>query len=456
MSDDMSRRQLVGAALACAMGLLPGAARAAPTARIAPRLTKKVFAHYMVCCPAAGGGATVEDYKSEIRQAQAAGVDGFALNCGGWNQDGDYYKGRCEHIYEAAKQLGTGFLLFVSMDYCCINGLEATRDAMLTFRDHPNQFKVGGRAVLSTYGGEYRNNPKAGQAKIALVHSLGGFFVPFFFTRDYSGFNPTNVAELVSDYAETDGYFLFGAGSTPEQLISANTLLCGAWRGAGKVYMAGLSPYYRSTGRLFETHGFLGMAQEWEAAIRDGADWIEITTWNNWQEKTYVASFGPSAETKIWDGGNDGYGRINYSHVAYLTASRYYIDWFKTGHPPKMVEDRLFYFYRTEPKSATGKQFFPNEMKAGMKSISGVETLKHSVFATCFLTRPALLTIHSGDTVATFVMPAGVHHVSTPFALGTQRFTLSRSGHVLKDKTGEHMITDRQGETRYNYFAGEA
>lgn len=55
-----------------------------------------------------------------------------------------------------------------------------------------------------------------------------------------------------------------------------------------------------------------------------------------------------------------------------------------------------------------------------------------------------------------FIVPAGVQHVSMPFALGAQQFTLTRNGRMVKDKTGEHEVADRQGKTRYNYFAGEA
>ena len=198
------------------------------------------------------------------------------------------------------------------------------------------------------------------------------------------------------------------------------------------------------------------MAQEWEGAIRDGADWVEITTWNDWGEKTYVAPFGPPSETKIWDGDNPGFGAINYSHVAYLDASRYYIDWFKTGRPPRITQDRLFYFYRMEPKAASGRQFAPDEAQRGMKTISGADALEDNMYVTCFLTRPARLTVHSGDTARTFAVPAGVQHVAMPFDLGAQRFTLTRNGRAVLQKIGEQEIADRQGETRYNYFAGEA
>ena len=155
-------------------------------------------------------------------------------------------------------------------------------------------------------------------------------------------------------------------------------------------------------------------------------------------------------------GTDDGYGPINYAHVAYLDAGRYYIDWFKSGKPPRITRDRLFYFYRTEPKAAAGKQLSASEVQKGVKSISGADALEDSVFATCFLTHPAQLTFHSGAASRAFVLPAGIHHVQMPFALGAQRFTLTRNGRTLLDKTGEHEIMDRQGITRYNYFAGEA
>ncbi len=458
----MKRRQVLLTGAAGAASLLAGrslVAEAAPKAASTRRRTvpKKVFAHYMVCCPVAGGAVTVEDLKKEILDAQSRGIDGFALNCGGWDKGGGTeYKPRCVKMYEAARQLGTGFNLFVSMDYCCGNFLDETRDAIKTFQDHPNQFKVDNRTVLSTYGGE-GHEPKPAQDKIALVRNMGGFFVPFFFSTTYGDFNDPNVvAEILRFYGAADGYFFFGTAGSPDEITQRNRRLCQAWQGAGKIFMAAVTPYYRSFGRLNETRGFSGMAQEWEGAIRDGADWIEITTWNDWNEKTYVAPFGSPTDTKMGGGTDDGYGPINYAHVAYLDASRYYIDWFKTGKPPRITRDRLFYFYRPEPKSASGKQLSASEVSKGVKAISGVEGLEDSVFVTCFLTNPAQVTIHSGATSRTFDLAEGIHHVEIPFALGAQRFTLTRNGHTLLDKTGEHEIADRQGVTRYNYFAGEA
>ena len=77
-------------------------------------------------------------------------------------------------------------------------------------------------------------------------------------------------------------------------------------------------------------------------------------------------------------------------------------------------------------------------------------------FYTSFVTRPAHFIIHGGTGHQTSEVPVGVSHVSMPFQLGRPRFRLLRNGRTLIEKQGEQEIADRQGETRYNYFAGQA
>ena len=429
-----------------------------------PLTPKLVFAHYMVCCPTAGGAATVEDYKREIVAAQSLGIDGFALNCGGWFKEG--YKTRATLIYEAARQLNTGFKLFISADYCCGNGLEETRDMVETFRDHPNQFRYDGKPVLSSFGGEgTKGLAEFIQSEFQSKPGKEIVWVPYFYPKTYHEHpEPADVDQVFNDYPHLDGYFYFGATGTGAEITRSNHLLAQKWLGAGKLFMAGVTPYYRSFGRLSETDGFKAMAQEWEGAIRDGANWVEIVTWNDWSEKTYVAPFGPPDKTDLW-GGN--FGKINYDHVAYLEASLYYMDWFKTGVQPKITKDKIFYFYRTEPKAATGQHMAPDEVKRGLKAIDGADSLQDKVFVTCFLTAPAQLFLFSGEgtgsavSMATFSAPAGVSHFAMPFlatptVAGKQHFFLKRNGKTLIDKIGEQPILDQNGVTRYNYFSGSA
>ena len=138
--------------------LLP--AGLAPMAIAAESNTPKrhyVFAHYMVCF--AAQGERVDDYKREIQEAQAAGIDGFALNCGDWHNE-PHYPRRTKAIYQAALELGTGFKLFFSVDFAGLKGHPPGEfesyvlDMVKTYGHHPNQLRVDGRTVVSTFGGE--------------------------------------------------------------------------------------------------------------------------------------------------------------------------------------------------------------------------------------------------------------------------------------------------------------
>jgi hypothetical protein len=72
----------LGALLAICVSVCAQDARSSGSRNGPPRISRKhyVFAHYMVCFAAQGERG--EDYKREIQQAQAAGIAGFALNCG--------------------------------------------------------------------------------------------------------------------------------------------------------------------------------------------------------------------------------------------------------------------------------------------------------------------------------------------------------------------------------------
>jgi hypothetical protein len=413
---------------------------------------RKVFAHYMVCIPTYGGASKVEDYQREIRAAQAAGIDGFALNCGGWTVREPHYKKRTLLIYQAAKELGTDFKLFISADYASGLTSDETHDMVESFRDHPNQFRYDGKPVLSTFGGKREQTDfirREFQGARAIV------YVPFYYPHPAAEMpNQAQAEQVFREQPELDGFFHFGAAGTPAQIATSNHLLARTWLGAGKLFMAGITPYYRGLGgnyRVFESHGFEGLAQQWEGAIHDQATWVEIVTWNDWGEASYVAPFGAPAETRHWD---NHWGPM-LSHAAFLDASRYYITWYKTGILPKIEEDALYYAYRLHPKNVPGLQK-PGDPDRKTALPAGADKLLDDVFVTLFLTAPAQLTIHSGSTAQTFAVPAGVQHRSMPFAPGPQRFVLTRGGATLIDKTGEQEISATDAWGNFNLFAGEA
>src|ERR1700728_3881674 len=122
-----------------------------------------VFAHYMLTNPDYQGDSDptqelkIASYEREIREAQAIGIDGFALNAGGWLHQ-TYYIRYAAQMFEAAVRLHSGFKLMFSADMCCGNGIADVEDMMRRFagnaRYAPVYFKYRGAFVLTTFAGE--------------------------------------------------------------------------------------------------------------------------------------------------------------------------------------------------------------------------------------------------------------------------------------------------------------
>jgi hypothetical protein len=410
---------------------------------------KRVFAHYMVCCPTAGSNAGVKDFEREILAAQSRGIDGFALNCGGWTREGQYKK-RVVDFYQAARNLDSGFVLFISADFCCGLTLDEVEDMMRTFYNPPNQFKYDGKPVLSTFitGPELKTvadkMAKSGKPIVT---------VPYTFPQPASEHPRGEQIDQVFDrFNWVDGFFFFAGAGTGEQNAESNELLARKWLGAGKIYMAGITPYYRGLGgnyRLFDTNGFEGMVKQWKTIIEMDIPWVEFVTWNDWGESSYIAPFGKPADTQLWNG---DWGLLP-SHVAYLDASRHYIDWFKSGKEPAITRDRVFYFYRPHPKALDGVVKIGESRR---DKPDHARSLHDSIYATAFLTAPAKLTITCGGANKTFDLPAGVSNVELPFEPGRPHFKLERDGQAVLEKDGEHEISATDSWANFNYFGGEA
>jgi Glycosyl hydrolase family 71 len=100
-----------------------------------------VFAHFMLAnqdyvSADAPSEAVIASYEHEIREAQAIGIDGFALNAGGWFKEPRYIK-RASEMFEAAYRLNSNFKLMFSADMCCSNDAEDVEDMIRRFASSP-------------------------------------------------------------------------------------------------------------------------------------------------------------------------------------------------------------------------------------------------------------------------------------------------------------------------------
>jgi glucan endo-1,3-alpha-glucosidase len=256
--------------------------------------------------------------------------------------------------------LGTGFKLFFSADFAGSHppGIfeSYVRDMIQTYGHHPNQFRVDGRTVMSTFGGELGVAWK--KDILAPLKAAGHdvFLVPFFYPRPQVTELPdeATVRQHYRRWADlVDGMFFFGGAGTAPQLAASNAAYARVLREAGKVSMCSFSPMYwgsvQPDRRYYETCGGEGVELQWKSIIRERPDWVEIVTWNDFAESYIcpVAVYRPPESVPPWL-------KSKSSHAGYLELTRYYIDWYKTGRQPPW-KDSLFWFYRVHPKNAVAK-----------------------------------------------------------------------------------------------------
>lgn len=83
---------------------------------------------------------------------------------------------------------------------------------------------------------------------------------------------------------------------------------------------------------------------------------VEIVTWNDWVESTYVALYFSTVGT--------AYNVADFPHQAFLKSGQHYIRWYKAGGGtrPTPCTDSLYMFYYTNQVAAVGCARFNSDM----------------------------------------------------------------------------------------------
>ncbi len=412
-----------------------------------------VCAHYMVCY-----SGTLEFYKQEIELAQRHGIQGFALNSGGWLHQGPaHYTPDVERMYEAARQLDSGFKLFLSPDGI---GATAIPDMVKRFYDHPNQFRLGEKRVIGSYGGQQVGMTAA----IAALRDEGleVCFVPFLQTPKWSmAWSFESVLDFFLDQPHMDGLHYFAADDSINGILRRNAMGRRVTQKLGKVFMAGVAPAYNSP-NLRDFRGMEGYGAIWEGIIRDGADWVELVTWSDYNEDSNLMPYR-------WRNGQER--RYFSRDESYLDATGYYSAWFRTGQQPAITQDKVYLCYRTRShwlrkewnpttgeweditmRGYGGAGEGPNRRRTAPDQVH--DDVGDFVYITTFLTAPATLTVELAGSSRQFAQAAGIAHAAVELAAGVPRIVLTRDGGTVLDVHGRKRILDAATLTEANAPAG--
>lgn len=410
-------------------------------AGVAPK--RMVLCWYMVCF-----GNSVEGYKQEIALAQRHGIDGFLLDVGAWktgngdNLQSTNYVESADRMYQAARELNSGFLLAMAPEYSVQPFPENIQDMVLRYRDHPNQLYHEGKIVLSGYCSASMFAPsmakfKADGVPVCLVSNI---FMPRFL------YNPSmeNYVDELTAAPYLDGLMMFNAEQVGT-VLNMNSAGRRATQKMGKLLAAGVIPAYNSA-NLADFHGLHGYLTMWQSALNDGADWISIVIWNDYNEDSGLM---PSR----WPFGSERY--LYDRDESLLDVTAFTSAWFKSGIQPAITQDKLFVSYRNRSKwlrkAWDGNKWVDVSLGGGHYDQIH-DDVQDVVYVDSFLTAPASLTVYLGKTQQRFTLPAGIGHVELPMTPGVPRLTLERNAKVLADVLGRKQIIEK--ETEYNSVFG--
>ena len=451
-----------------------------------------VFAHYMLTNQDYQGDSDpaqelkIASYEREIREAQATGIDGFALNAGGWLHQ-TYYIRYAAQMFEAAVRLHSGFKLMFSADMCCGNGIADVEDMMRRFavnrRYASVYFRYHDAFVLTTFAGDKLGvmawkqiradlatgaNPSL-QAEPTVLPAASGppggtplriFLVPAFFWGGELPSGPAIERQFNPWRSTLDGFFYWGiagvpgSGGTLDQIPSSHSYAA-IMHAAGKLYMAPVCLQFwgANANRYYEYGGGSGMRTLWMDAIRvTHPEWVEIITWNDFIEGTYISPINdpnkyPGANFLDSSGipiGTQGYF---HSHSAAADLMHFFIQWYKTGVEPAITHDTIYYFYRTQPKDAN----------PGLPPVAHRYGYVDDVlYITANLTKPAELRVATGSQSSVVRLGAGSTDAQTPLSAGDPpTFELVRNGRVLCSGKARESIAAKPEYNNYYYATGE-
>ena len=442
--------------------------------------TKMVFAHYMVTNQDYGAnvnGDKVQGYMREIQQAQAAGIDGFILNCGGWINT-TYYITYTEQIFQAALNLNTGFKLFMSCDFCCGNTVNDAEDMMRRLCNDPNYskvyFKYNNKWVLTTFDGagqigtggfqQIRNdlangtnpNPVPAGFSQSSTAALQTFIVPAFF---WGGEVPT-LASIQSGWSQwsstIDGSVYWGIAGVPgsggaQDQVPSSQYYAQTVHGGGKLYMAPVCFQFwgANANRYFEYSGYSGLRKMFMDAINTThPEWIEIITWNDFVEGTYVSPIDDPNKypnSNYLQFTNQGY---YHTHAGASALLPYFISWYKNGAAPALTQDSIYWAYRTHSQASN-----PGNPSVANK----YGPVADSVYVTCNLTSAATVKVTCGSNVQTINAAAGSNDYAVPFTAGNiPNFQVIRGSTTELNVNGTDQIQTSPSLNDYYYSTGSA
>ncbi|QPZ37645.1 glycoside hydrolase family 71 protein [Paramicrobacterium chengjingii] len=368
------------------------------------------------------GDWRLADLRMEVRQAKAAGIDGFTvdlMSLSGRNWD------TSRELMRAADLEG-GFVVTPNID--ATSGLvdspvSEIAGKLVELYAHDSAYRTeNGAVALSSFKAEGKPATWWSELIDDLQNKLS---TPVDFMAVFLNASDDNMAL----YAPIS-YALGAWGArTPDAVNAASDNVARA-HALGVKWMAPVAAQdARPSASLYaESRNTELLRAMWDAAIDEGADFVQMVTWNDYSESTQLA---PSV----------AHG------TAFLDISRPYIAAFADGTGLQFVDDTVAVTYRVQPAGAT-----PSSPQEPMHpTLGGAATPpRDSVEVLTMMRVDTTVTVTIGESVHTYIAHRGLEVKTFPLAIGDVTVVAARDGSAIADLeptasvTASPMVLDLQ------------
>lgn len=359
----------------------------------------------------------IEDFTTEIGQAKSVGIDGFAI---------DVIKPRAQsdivdHLLAAARN--TDFDILITAD---ISGplfdlsVEEFAADISTYLAAPAAYRLAdGTPVLSAFAAERRDPEWWAAALAALRAKLHTkiAFVPIF----------VDVLDNIAAYDSISYGFSAWGGRSPRGMAPSDHApgspgdLINQAHSHGKIWMQAV-PFQDSrprSGTFEESLNGMTNRMAWQLAIQQGAEWVQLISWNDYAESTAMA---PSV-AHGW---------------RMLDLNAYDIAAFKWGKPPRITRDALFVSYRIQHVAALPA--YPETLL--MRPVPDTTEPRDAIEVVSFATAPGRIDIVADDQPTSCFAAAGRGICVAPLRLGPFTVTMTRDGVVVASALADVPVVD--------------
>ncbi|MGW7343454.1 glycoside hydrolase family 71 protein [Streptomyces sp. NPDC054854] len=349
------------------------------------------------------GNWELANLRQEVRTARDAGIDGFTLDM--LSLSGKNWE-RSNLLMEAARSVDPGFKIMLMPDMTSLKTDDPAvlADAVATLGKFPAAHRLAdGRLVVSPFKAEAKDVGWWTRVidTLRTKHGIRTAFVPLFL--DFGAHNG-EFAPISYGFSEWGSRSYVGQESSTRDVDRAHDL--------GKIWMQPVSVQdARPNQGIYDEAGNTAtLRSTWTRAIDDGADWVQLTTWNDYSEGS---QFAPS---------------LHNGHT-YLDLTSYYLNRFKTGSWPQVVRDTLYLTSRTQFASAdpSGDQSLVMNLRKGSAAP------RDTVEVLSFLKEPATVRTTVGSARDEHRAPAGVHSELLPLKPGTSSAEVVRDGRAVTE-----------------------